>query len=288
MPHQPFEIKRQQGFLIQAAQELADKKGVALRLLMHETHQFEQIGLPGSLPRQGVAHECLRVLSRQILQIYRLDRRSRRFDALHRDRQRVRGRDFVLPIRRDDQQMMNACVCQQRLKQIDRRQIRPLPVVNEYDQRMLRLRHRPDQIPQGIVEPVLRRNAVEFRHVRLGADNQFQRRREVNQHAADMPGGLLQGVAPDGQFGGRFRQQQIDKFLRGLHQRKVRDIALKLVEFALNEMPALHGDRFVDFIHQSGLADSGVSGDHEQFAPPRLTDALKGLKQLRDLRFSAI
>jgi len=56
-----------------------------------------------------------------------------------------------------------------------------------------------------------------------------------------------------------------DQDLEGLCQRSVWDVALILVELARREKPARQDKHLVQFVHDRGLADAGITGYEHQF-----------------------
>ena len=99
---------------------------------------------------------------------------------------------------------------------------------------------------------------------------------------------LAQSVAPAGQLGLALAQKRADQALEGLRQRRIRDVALVLVELAGGEQAARRHQRLVQLIDDGGLADAGISGDQHQLRRAARDDAVEGGEQGLDLALPAV
>ena len=108
---------------------------------------------------------------------------------------------------------------------------------------------------------VLRRK---IRDRRLFSDDELQFGDEVDHEPSVRAQRLAQGVAPARQLGLALAQKRADKALKGLRQRRIRDVALVLVELAGGEKAARRHQHLVQLIDDGGLADAGIAGDQHQ------------------------
>ena len=97
------------------------------------------------------------------------------------------------------------------------------------------------------------------------------------------PSASSKGVAPTAQLGVALAEKRPDEALEGLRQRRIRDVALVLVELAGGEQPARRHQHLVQLIDDRGLADAGIAGDQHQLRRAALDDAVEGGEQGLDL-----
>ena len=82
--------------------------------------------------------------------------RSRVADRLELAYQRMGGRDFVVPVGADQQQVPHIRLGQQVFEQVERRRIEPLQIVEEQGQRVLRPGEHAEEAPEDQLEAPLR------------------------------------------------------------------------------------------------------------------------------------
>ncbi len=133
---------------------------------------------------------------------------------------------------------------------------------------MRRLREHADEAEQNPVESVLRLGWRQGRRRRLRTDNDLDLGDHVGDHAAIGPQRLLERLGPALQRVLGLAEQLVDQSSERLDDRGVRDVALKLVELARDEVPAFAGDRLVHLTDERRLSDPGPTADQHQFTAP--------------------
>ena len=108
-----------------------------------------------------------------------MNQRSRLSNRVERVAQGVVRRDFVVAVRTDQQQVLHVRLDQQVLKQIERRSIEPLQIVEEERQRMLLRGEHPQEPPEHQLETPLRVLRRQFGKRGLLADDESQIRDQV-------------------------------------------------------------------------------------------------------------
>src|SRR4029077_16426188 len=106
------------------------------------------------------------------------------------------GRDFVVPVRTDQQQVPHVRLDQQVLKQIERRSIEPLQIVEEERQRMLLRGEHAQEPPEHRVETSLRVLRRQFGKRGLLADDEFQVRKQASDELSVQAQRLTYRFAP--------------------------------------------------------------------------------------------
>ena len=88
---------------------------------------------------------------------------------------------------------------------------------------------------------------------------------EVDHEPSVRPQRLQQALrASCAQLGLALAEKWPHQALKRLHQRRIRDVALVLVELARREQPTRRHQRLVQLIDDGGLADAGIAGDQHQ------------------------
>ena len=82
-------------------------------------------------------------------------------------------------------------------------------------------------------------------------------------------------VAPRVQVVFVLAEERPDEALECLRQRRIRNVALVLVELARCKQAARRDERLVELVDDRGLADAGVSGNEHQLWPPASDDAIE-------------
>ena len=144
----------------------------------------------------------------------------------------MRGIDLVVPIRADEQQVLQIVAGQQVFEQVERRGIQPLQVVEEERKRMLRSRKYADEPPKDQLKTSLRFLRRKLWYRRLLANDVLQFRDEFDDEQSVRIQRLAKRVAPFAQVFFVFAEEGPDEALKGLRQRGIRNVALVLVEFS--------------------------------------------------------
>ena len=190
---------------------------------------------------------------------------ARRSSSLMREHERMRGHDFVVAAGRDQQQRMRAGGRQQRRQQAQARRIRPLHVVEEYDQRTVLAAEHLQEVLEDVVEAVLRFGRFERRERRLRADDAFQRR----HHFGDRPGRCARRRRRIASRHARvcalaLGEQLADQVVQRGDDGAERHVALQLVELAGDEVAELLAEPGAHLLDQRGLADAGRAREHDR------------------------
>ena len=97
---------------------------------------------------------------------------------------------------------------------------------------MFRPREDADESPEHQLETPLRVLRGQFGDRRLFSDDQVQFRDEVDHEPSVRPQRLQKRFAPTRQLGFASAEKRPHQALKGLHQRRIGDVALVLVELA--------------------------------------------------------
>ena len=209
-------------------------------------------------------------------------------DPRQHPRERVRGTDLVVAISTDQEQVAHVRVEQEMLDQIEGRGIQPLQVIQEQRERVLRACKHAEKTPEDQLEATLPFLLRELRNRRLLADDEGQLRDEIDHELAVRSKRIEQGGAPLAHLRVALAEDLSDEALEGLSQRRIRNIALVLVELSRCEQAARRNQHLVQLVDDRGLADPGISGDEHQLRPAALDDAVERGEQGVDLARPAV
>src|ERR1700722_18705699 len=109
-----------------------------------------------------------------------LDRRAGIANRLEPPQKRVLGTDLVVSIGPDQKQVPDLRVREQVLKEVERRCIKPLQIVEEQRERVLFPREYPEKPPENPLKTVLRFVWWQVRDRWLFSDHKLQRGNEVD------------------------------------------------------------------------------------------------------------
>ena len=113
---------------------------------------------------------------------------------------------------------------------------------------------------------VLRRK---IRDRRLLSDDELQLGNEVDMSWPFGPSASPRASRQPAKLGVALAQKCADQALKRLRQRRIRDVALVLIELAGGEKAARRHQRLVQLVDDRGLADAGIAGDQHQLRPRR-------------------
>ena len=195
----------------------------------------------------------------------------------------MQGPDFVVPVGSDQQQVPDVGLGHQVFDQIQSGRIEPLQIVEEQRERMLRARKHADEAPEHELEAALRILRRQVGQRRGLADDELDFGHQVHDEPCVRSQRLLQRLAPSRQLRLALREQRPDQTLEGLRQRRIRDVALVLVELARGEQSARRHQRPVQLVDHRRLADARIARDEHQLRPAAADRALEGGEQGRDL-----
>ena len=140
--------------------------------------------------------------------------------------------DLVVPIRADEQQVLQIGASQQIFEQVECGRIQPLQIVEEERKRMFGSRKHADEPSKHQLKTSLRILRRKLGHWRLFADDVLQFRDEFDNEQSVRIQRLAKRVAPFAQVLFFLAEERPDQALKGLRQRGIRNVALVLVELA--------------------------------------------------------
>src|SRR5271165_2592315 len=222
-------IEGEQPFFGQRRNELNGEEWIAARLFLHQLRK-----------RRGALRLAVKSVRDQTSEMLSGERRKRDlsdlsavcFDRRQLPRQRMGGVDLVVAIGSDQQQVPQVRLGQQILEQVEGGRVEPLKIVEEQRQRMLRAGEYADKPTKHQLETQLRVSWRKFRDRRLLADDEFQFGNKVGHEPTVSPERLQKRRTPTGELGVALAEKGSHKALKSLHQRRVGNVALQLVELA--------------------------------------------------------
>src|SRR6266478_5044478 len=212
-----------------------------------------------------------------------LDSHSGFADRVQRPQKRVRGTDLVVSVGADSQQKQHFRVRDQMLEEVERRSIQPLQIIEEQRERVLWPGERAEEAPENHLEAILRISRRQVWNGRLLPDDELHLRNEADDQLTVWPDRLRQGTTPLVHLGFALDEDLTDQGQQGLCQGRVRDVALELVELARREKPARRNKDLVQFVHNGGFADTGITGYENELWRTLGHDPVEGLDQGVDL-----
>ena len=238
-------IEREPSFLGERLQKLHEEERIAGRLLVD---QLRERGGARHLAAERIRNELLHVFGRERRKRDLLHVRSRVPDRVELAHQRMGRRDFVVPVRADQHQVRHAGWSQQIFEEIERRRVEPLQVVEEECQRMVRAREHADEPPQHHLETASRVLWSELRNRRLVSDDELELRDKVDHERPIRAQRLRQSVAPTIQLGVALAEKVPNQALKRLRERRIRDVALVLIELPRRKQSARRHQHLVQLV----------------------------------------
>src|SRR5215469_8481014 len=169
-------------------------------------------------------------------------------DGFELAQQRMRGIDCVVPVSTDHHQVLHIRLLQQVLEQIERRRVEPLQVVEEQRQRVLRPREHTDKTAEHKLKAMLCFLGWKFGNWWLLSDDELQFRNQIHNELPVPTEGITKGITPFVQLLFALAQQGTDKVLKGLRERGIRNVALKLIELPRSKKATGRNKWFVELI----------------------------------------
>ena len=162
--------------------------------------------------------------------------------------ERMRRRDFVVPVRADQHQVRHAGWSQQIFEEIERRRVEPLQIVEEECQRMVPLGEYADEPPEHHLETPSRVLRRELGNRRLLSDDDLKLRDQVDHEPPIRAQRLRQSVTPATQLGVALAEKVPNEALKPLRQRRIRDVALVLVELPRRKQSARRHEHLMKLV----------------------------------------
>ncbi len=226
-------------------QKLHDEERIAGRL---PVHQLSEWGGARQVAAERIRNELPHVFARERRKHDLVHVRSRVPDCFELARQRMRRRDFVVPVRADQHQVRHAGWSQQIFEEIERRRVEPLQVVEEECQRMVPLGEHADEPPEHHPETASRVLRRKLRNRRLVSDDEPELRDQVDHERPIRAQRLRQSVAPTTQLGVALAEKIPNEALKRLRQRRIRDLALVLIELPRRKQSARRHEHLVQLV----------------------------------------
>ncbi|MNS97849.1 hypothetical protein D3C72_1321980 [compost metagenome] len=278
-------VEGQQVLLHQRLQELDHEERVAGGLVLHQLCQRRD-ARPFAMERLG--KQLLDVGAAQRRQLDVIDLDPGVADGQQLAGQRMGGIDLVVPVGAHQHQVAQVGTDQHILDQVERGGVQPLEVIEEQRQRVLRLGKHADKAPEHQQKALLGLLRLQVRHRFRLADDQLQLGNQVRHQPGVGLQRLQQRTAPARQLRVGLAEQRAHQALERLHQCRVRDIALVLVELAGGEQPARRHQHPVQLVDHRGLADARVAGHQHQFRRAGADDAGEGREHGVDLLLAPV
>ena len=225
-------IEAEQALFRERVKKLNDEERVACGLLLHQLRQRRDMGW---IAAKRIRDQLLEVVASEGCQVNLLNQRSGLADCVELVPQRMCGIDLVVPISADQHQVLQIRLGQQVLQQIESRSIEPLQIVEKERQRMFLPGKNTDESAEHELETALRLLWIEFRNRRWVVDNELQFRDEVGHEPCIWPQRLHKSIAPDRQLDVALAEKLPHQALKSLHQGRIRNVALILIELARGE-----------------------------------------------------
>src|SRR6516164_11234445 len=204
-------------------------------------------------------------------------------DRLQLAHQRMRRSHFVVAERADQQKIAEVGPAQQVFQQIECCQIEPLQIIEEERQGMFRPSEDADELAEHQLEAplcILRRKLGD--RWRL-SDDQLHFGNEIRNQTSVRSQRLPQRLAPRRKIYFALSEQRPNQALKGLGQRRIRNVALVLIELAGREKATGRYQHRLQLVDDRGLADAGIARDQDELRRTAIDDAIECRKQGLDL-----
>src|SRR3984885_422056 len=231
-PARRIMIEVEQALFGERVKKLNDEERIAGGLLLYQLRQRRDMG---RIAAKRIRDQLLEVVTGERFQVDLLNQSSGLADRIELASQRMHGVALVVQISADQHQVLQIRPDQQILQQIESRSIEPLQIVEKERQRMFRPGKHTNESAEHKLETVLRLLRVEFRDRRRVIDNEFQFWDEVGHKPCVWDQRLQKRIAPDRQFGIALAKKRTHQALKSLHQGRIRNVALILIELARSE-----------------------------------------------------
>src|SRR5258708_24107984 len=140
--------------------------------------------------------------------------------------------NFVVSICANEEQIRNLILQKTVSKHLQGGCVEPLEVIEKQNQRMLSSREHPDEATNNLFEHALRVRRRELRPRRLPADYAFKVWNEAGDQLAIGANCGHDCFTPAGEVRLGFAENRLDPALKRLHKRRIRDVAVVLIELA--------------------------------------------------------
>src|SRR5580704_3245657 len=220
-------VKREQPLLGQLGQKLDRKEWIAAGLFVNQLRQRPRAL---EVTVYGTGGKPADIVEPEGRQHYLTHPRIRFLYRLQRSQKWVSGIDLVVPIGADQQQVPHLRVRDQMLDEVERGDIQPLQIIEEQRERMLPPGEHAKKAPEHQLKSVLRFSRRQVGDGRLFPDDELQFGNEVDDDLCVRAKRLCQGASPLLHFRFTLDEDLADQGLEGLRQRRVRYVALVLVE----------------------------------------------------------
>ena len=193
----------------------------------------------------------------------------------------------MLPVRADEQQEAHVPRRRETREEIQRRDVAPLQVVHEHDQRVLSRGERLDEVHEHDLETILRFRWGELWNRRLIADDERQIGDEIDDQLSVRAERAAQDLTPPVEALLRLAEQLLDEAAKRPRECAVGVALLELIELALDQVRAFPHDRSAQFGDERRLADARVAGDQAHLRRA-VRGAFEQLEERLHLRIAAV
>ncbi len=250
--------------------QLRERRGVLRLAAKRVRDQLPEV-LPGEWRQRDLRHLAAGVL-----------------DGVKLLPQRMDGIDFVVAICADQHKVLQIRPGQEILEQVECRRVEPLKIVEEDRKWMCRPREHADKPPKHKLETSLRVLWRKLRDGWLVTDDKLELGNEIGHEPAVRAERLQKGVAPTAQLGVALPEERPNKAVKSLGQRRIRNVALVLVELARGEQAARRHQRLVQLVDDGGLADAGISRHEHEFRGALSHNSVESCSQRLNLALPAV
>ena len=153
---------------------------------------------------------------------------------------------------------------------------------------MLGRRERAREAAKGGGETVVRLGRSKRREPRLRADHELDVRKDVRDQPAVVAERALEAPPPDGEPRIAPGEDEPDEVAERVHDRRVRDAALRLVELPGDEEATGRSDRGRQLAEQRRLPHPGTAGQEQDARPAIVEDARKCIDERAALPLAAV
>ncbi len=202
--------------------------------------------------------------------------------------QRVGGTHLVVAIGANQQQRRRLRVGEQVLEELEARQIGPLQIIQEHDERVLGGGEHAEELLEQPLEAIQRVSRGQLRNRWLPAHHALQLGHHVHEDLALLAPRLAQPLPPPGELLLRTLQELLCQAAQGLRQGGVGNIPLELLGLPAQEEPLPPHHRLPQRVHHRRLADSGVAADQDELRLAFLDDPLEAPQQRGDVRVASV
>lgn len=272
--------------LVERQHELDQEEGVTARLVVDQPCQ--RVELAGRRAER-VGEELHHMGRREGAELDLAHLRVRLAKVVEQEREGVRRVDLVVAVGPEQEHgARRGGLGHEVPDEVQTGEVGPLEIIEEEHQGALPLREYTEKPLEDEAQAVLRRCGRQLGQRRLLPCHEGEARHEIDEDLPVALPGFLQARSPGRELGVGAREEVLHELTDGLGDRRVRDVALELVELAADEeaLPLQHGP--VQLVDHRRLADARVAADQDQLHAPRVPHAMERVEERGHRRLAAI